>query len=192
MLKKNLSPYPEYSLLSAFFGEVVAHPCRPYVIEILHIQKELNLKELNEIITIPDSTLSRHVNHLARRGILKMRVEGTYSYYSLGDIPEYWIEFLLKFKELHELNLNEIELMEEIHMENENISENQAHTPIYIRRNNAKLQINKARTFWPTIINTLVLTKKGIIGLPHSENGGYPHNMTENRYKTTHSKNNSS
>jgi DNA-binding transcriptional ArsR family regulator len=109
MLLINSNPYPKKYKLKAFLGDAIGHPARPFIIEILHEKGELCLLELNQIIKIPQSTLSRQVNHLARRGIIKMRVEGTFSFYSLNNIPSDFITFLLEDDLEEDFGIEEVE-----------------------------------------------------------------------------------
>jgi DNA-binding transcriptional ArsR family regulator len=136
----NSNPYSEKHKLFAFLGDAIAHACRPFIIEILHKNGELCLSDINKIIRIPQSTLSRQVNHLARRGILKLRVEGTFSFYSLNNIPDFFIEFLM-----HDIDPVEYAL-EDIG----SYKDNPIKIPIPVKKT----------IYWPSRIKGLVLVKK--------------------------------
>jgi DNA-binding transcriptional ArsR family regulator len=140
MLMINSNPYSEKHKLFAFLGDAIAHACRPFVIEILYKNGELSLSEINKIIRIPQSTLSRQVNHLARRGILKLRVEGTYSFYSLNNIPDFFIQFLMHNTDPMEYVLEDIGTY----------TNHPINLPIP----------DKKTIYWPSRIKGLVLVKK--------------------------------
>ncbi|MGQ3481294.1 ArsR/SmtB family transcription factor [Paenibacillus sp. TY11] len=78
--------------------KAMADPTRREIISIL-IQQDLTVKEVNQRINIPDSTLSHHLEILYRSGLVSKRRAGTFIFYSASlSVLEEFIAFIsIKF-----------------------------------------------------------------------------------------------
>ena len=75
-------------------------------LQVVYLLKtgEKNVKELMSCMNIDQSSLSRHLNILKKAGILKVRREGTLTYYRLSDprvidIIQTGLKIVIKIKE---------------------------------------------------------------------------------------------
>jgi len=70
--------------IKADFLKTLAHPVRLQIIEFLK-SGEKNVGAIVKILSIPQSSLSRHLFVLREGGILKSRQQGTAIYYNIED-----------------------------------------------------------------------------------------------------------
>lgn len=72
--------------LQAEICHSLSHPVRLHILDLL-AEKEMNSTDLIEILEIPKANLSQHLSVLKDAGILKVRKEGQFQYFSLA-IPK--------------------------------------------------------------------------------------------------------
>ncbi len=72
-----------YKIKANFLG-VLAHPLRLQIIELLK-SGDKNVNSIAKILSMQQSSLSRHLIVLKEQGILKSRKEGTVIYYGIED-----------------------------------------------------------------------------------------------------------
>jgi len=63
----------------------LAHPARIAILDYLDEGKQLNVKEIHELLGIEQSTASHHLGILKDKGILLSRREGKNTFYYLKD-----------------------------------------------------------------------------------------------------------
>ncbi len=63
----------------------LAHPARIAIVDYLDRRKQLNVKEIHELLGIEQSTASHHLGILKDKGILLSRREGKNTFYYLRD-----------------------------------------------------------------------------------------------------------
>lgn len=71
--------------LTAEIMKAMGHPLRIRLVEAL-IDKEMSVKELNALVPINQSTLSRHLAQLKRSGVLVERREGTHVWHRVSTL----------------------------------------------------------------------------------------------------------
>jgi DNA-binding transcriptional ArsR family regulator len=95
MLPRNLDHYPPEMQLIARLNQATSHPCRAMLVQILFLKGETGFSDLKSIINVPKSTLSRHIKYLVTKGFLEFRTEGLYYYYTLVNIPDGFLGYLM-------------------------------------------------------------------------------------------------
>ena len=65
--------------------KALAHPARIAILEYLEGGKQLNVKEIHELLGIEQATASHHLGILRDKGILLSRRDGKNIYYYLRD-----------------------------------------------------------------------------------------------------------
>lgn len=70
---------------AAFILKTIAHPTRLMVIAELQAKPELSVNELIDKTGCEQSLLSHHLINMKTKGLLKVRKEGTNSFYSLKE-----------------------------------------------------------------------------------------------------------
>ena len=70
--------------IKADFLKALAHPMRLQIIELLK-NGEKNVGSIMKVLSIQQSSLSRHLTVLREAGILKSRQQGTVIYYDIED-----------------------------------------------------------------------------------------------------------
>ena len=70
--------------IKADFLKALAHPVRLQIIELLK-DGERNVGSIMKVLSIQQSSLSRHLTVLREAGILKSRQQGTVIYYNIED-----------------------------------------------------------------------------------------------------------
>jgi len=56
---------------------------------LIKLHKELCVCEFEDILELPQSTVSRHLKALADSGLIQARKDGRWRYYSIADCPEF-------------------------------------------------------------------------------------------------------
>lgn len=75
--------------------KVLSDPTRLKIFQILFKKKSRCVGELVEILDQPQPTISRHLNHLKKLGILNCVRDGTWMWYEVADdLPEWCQEIL--------------------------------------------------------------------------------------------------
>jgi len=75
--------------------KVLSDPTRLKIFQILFNSKSRCVGELVEILDQPQPTISRHLNHLKKLGILSCVRDGTWMWYEVADdLPE-WCQDIL-------------------------------------------------------------------------------------------------
>lgn len=67
--------------------KTLAHPVRLRILALLR-DGELCVCQIKAVIGLPTSTISEHLTHLRRAGVLEERKEGRWVYYTLQPRPE--------------------------------------------------------------------------------------------------------
>ena len=62
--------------------KAIAHPIRLYILEVLS-KKSMSVSEIDQLLHIDISTVSRHLSTLRRAGVIKDAKHGNQVYYSL-------------------------------------------------------------------------------------------------------------
>ncbi len=65
------------------FFKAIGNPVRQKIVNLLHLQKEIKVKDLVEELKLSQSTVSHHLAILKNAKIIKAREEGVETYYSL-------------------------------------------------------------------------------------------------------------
>ncbi|MFA6376163.1 MAG: metalloregulator ArsR/SmtB family transcription factor [Candidatus Paceibacterota bacterium] len=65
------------------FFKAIGHPVRQQILEELRKSGELNVNDLVKKLGLAQATVSHHLALLKKSGAVKMRAEGTNSYYSV-------------------------------------------------------------------------------------------------------------
>jgi len=65
------------------FFKAVGNPVRQKILNELYNKKELNVNDLVKKLDLSQSTVSHHLGILKKAGIVKIREEGTQTFYSL-------------------------------------------------------------------------------------------------------------
>lgn len=71
--------------LQAQFCKAITHPKRLMILDILKNKGEMTVTELVNATNIPQSNLSQHLTFLKNQGIVKVRKEGSNTYYSIAN-----------------------------------------------------------------------------------------------------------
>jgi DNA-binding transcriptional ArsR family regulator len=151
MLPRNLDHYPPEMQFIARLNQATSHPCRAMLVQILFLKGETGFSELKSIINVPKSTLSRHIKYLVTKGFLEFRIDGLYYYYSLVNIPDGYLSYVMEPGPcdaiLEETNHEEIKIpvFETLSVEN------QLTVRYWIRT--IKLNFEKANKFYNVDIN---------------------------------------
>ncbi len=75
--------------------KVLSDPTRLKIFQILYNKESRCVGELVEILDQPQPTISRHLNHLKKLGILNCVRDGTWMWYEVAnDLPE-WCQDIL-------------------------------------------------------------------------------------------------
>ena len=75
--------------------KVLSDPTRLKIFQILYNKESRCVGELVEILEQPQPTISRHLNHLKKLGILNCVRDGTWMWYEVAnDLPE-WCQDIL-------------------------------------------------------------------------------------------------
>ncbi|AAZ18927.1 transcriptional regulator, ArsR family [Psychrobacter arcticus 273-4] len=75
--------------------KVLSDPTRLKIFQILYNKESRCVGELVEILDQPQPTISRHLNHLKKLGILNCVRDGTWMWYEVAnDLPE-WCQNIL-------------------------------------------------------------------------------------------------
>ena len=75
--------------------KVLSDPTRLNIFQILYNKESRCVGELVEILDQPQPTISRHLNHLKKLGILNCVRDGTWMWYEVAnDLPE-WCQDIL-------------------------------------------------------------------------------------------------
>lgn len=75
--------------------KVLSDPTRLKIFQILYNKESRCVGELVEILDQPQPTISRHLNHLKKMGILNCVRDGTWMWYEVAnDLPE-WCQDIL-------------------------------------------------------------------------------------------------
>ena len=75
--------------------KVLSDPTRLKIFQILYNKESRCVGELVEILDQPQPTISRHLNHLKKLGILSCVRDGTWMWYEVAnDLPE-WCQDIL-------------------------------------------------------------------------------------------------
>ena len=75
--------------------KVLSDPTRLKIFQILYNKESRCVGELVEILDQPQPTISRHLNHLKKLGILNCVRDGTWMWYEVAnDLPE-WCQYIL-------------------------------------------------------------------------------------------------
>ena len=75
--------------------KVLSDPTRLKIFQILYNKKSRCVGELVEILDQPQPTISRHLNHLKKLGILSCVRDGTWMWYEVAnDLPEWCLDIL--------------------------------------------------------------------------------------------------
>ena len=75
--------------------KVLSDPTRLKIFQILYNKESRCVGELVEILDQPQPTISRHLNHLKKLGILHCVRDGTWMWYEVADdLPEWCQEIL--------------------------------------------------------------------------------------------------
>lgn len=78
---------------------VMAHPIRLAIIELLHQNEEMSVKEIHQNLEIEQAIASHHLRILKGKKIVKVRREGQHSFYALYDSDYFLIlELMAKLK----------------------------------------------------------------------------------------------
>lgn len=65
------------------FFKAIGHPIRQQILEELKKSGELNVSDLTKKIGLSQATVSHHLSLLKKTGVVKVRTEGTNSFYSI-------------------------------------------------------------------------------------------------------------
>ncbi len=75
--------------------KVLSDPTRLKLFQILFQKESRCVGELVEILDQPQPTISRHLNHLRKLGILNCVRDGTWMWYEVADnLPEWCLDIL--------------------------------------------------------------------------------------------------
>ncbi len=75
--------------------KVLSDPTRLKLFQILYQKESRCVGELVEMLDQPQPTISRHLNHLRKLGILSCVRDGTWMWYEVADnLPEWCLEIL--------------------------------------------------------------------------------------------------
>ena len=90
--------------------KVLSDPTRLKLFEILFKKQARCVGELVDILDQPQPTISRHLNHLKKLGILSCQRDGTWMWYEVADDLPDWCQDILDITyeqtSLKDLNLN--------------------------------------------------------------------------------------
>lgn len=81
---KELLPAPLIERAARRF-KVLSEPVRLDLLNVLHIQGEMTVQELVEASGQNQANVSKHLNLMAKEGILSRNKEGLFVYYSIKD-----------------------------------------------------------------------------------------------------------
>ncbi len=83
MNKLNATPPLEMAVLEQAAGvlRVLAHPHRLKIVELLSGRGKLSVGDLSEVLGLPHSAVSQHLNHMRAHQILDVKREGRVAYY---------------------------------------------------------------------------------------------------------------
>ena len=91
--------------------KVLSDPTRLKIFQILFKKESRCVGELVEMLDQPQPTISRHLNHLKKLGILNCVRDGTWMWYQVSDDLPSWCEDILEttYQTLaHQLSDNEM------------------------------------------------------------------------------------
>lgn len=84
-----------YSMQPIELFKALADPTRLKIFYILFKKESRCVGELVEILDQPQPTISRHLNHLKKLGLLNCVRDGTWMWYEVDDnLPEWCLEML--------------------------------------------------------------------------------------------------
>ena len=88
--------------------KVLSDPTRLKIFQILFNKESRCVGELVEILDQPQPTISRHLNHLKKLGILSCVRDGTWMWYEVADdLPEWCQEILeITYKQISTKDIN--------------------------------------------------------------------------------------
>ena len=88
--------------------KVLSDPTRLNIFQILFNKESRCVGELVEILDQPQPTISRHLNHLKKLGILSCVRDGTWMWYEVADdLPEWCQEILeIIYKQISTKDIN--------------------------------------------------------------------------------------
>ena len=76
--------------------KVLSDPTRLKLFQILFEKEARCVGELVEMLDQPQPTISRHLNHLKRLGILSVARDGTWMWYKMADDLPVWCQDILQ------------------------------------------------------------------------------------------------
>ena len=65
--------------------KVLSEPVRLHLLNLLQLHQEMSVQEIVEATGLRQANVSKHLNLMAREGILKRRKEGLNVFYSIND-----------------------------------------------------------------------------------------------------------
>lgn len=65
--------------------KLLSEPVRLELLNLLHVQQEMNVQDLVEATGQLQANVSKHLRLLAEEGLVSRRKEGLYVYYSISD-----------------------------------------------------------------------------------------------------------
>lgn len=83
-------------LLPVTFFKALSDPTRLKLVLLLRQNETLCVCDLTEILEQPQPTVSRHLNHLKRAGILSSERKGTWIWYQLDSAMPDWCQTVIQ------------------------------------------------------------------------------------------------
>lgn len=83
------------SILPVPFFKALSDPTRLKLVLLLRANDTLCVCDLTEILEQPQPTISRHLNHLRRAGILSSERKGTWIWYQLDPAMPEWCQTVI-------------------------------------------------------------------------------------------------